>query len=88
MDEPFGYIPVESMACGTPVLTYAWQGPGETVVDGVTGWLAHDDAEIVKLATRLESDGYPNSMRNDCRSHGLNFDVRHIVKEWMKYIEG
>lgn len=87
-DEPFGYIPVESMACGTPVLTYAWQGPGETVVDGVTGWLAHDDAEIVKLATRLESDGYPNSMRNDCRSHGLNFDVRHIVKEWMKYIEG
>ena len=27
--EPFGYVPVESMACGTPVLTYAAQGPGE-----------------------------------------------------------
>jgi len=37
--EPFGYIPVESMACGTPVLTYNKQGPSETVINGVTGWL-------------------------------------------------
>lgn len=25
--EPFGYIPIESMACGTPVLTFNRQGP-------------------------------------------------------------
>jgi glycosyltransferase involved in cell wall biosynthesis len=27
--EPFGYVPVESMACQTPVLTYDRQGPAK-----------------------------------------------------------
>jgi len=86
-DEVFGYVPVESMACGTPVLTYACQGPGETVIDGATGWLAHNDDEIVRLAKKLKSDGYPRTMRSQCRRQCLNFDVRHIAKEWMTHIE-
>jgi glycosyltransferase involved in cell wall biosynthesis len=86
-DEPFGYIPVESMACGTPVLTYARQGPGETVVDGVTGWLAHNDDEIVKISTELERKGYPDTVRDACRKHSLNFDVKHIIKEWIRYMQ-
>ena len=87
-EENFGYIPLESMACGTPVLTYAWQGPGETVVDGVTGWLARNNEEMMRLAGRLEKDEYPNYIRKECRRHSLNFDVRHIVKKWMRYVEG
>ncbi len=47
--EPFGLVPAESMACGTPVLTYNDQGPSETVLHGKTGWLVnrgklHDEA--------------------------------------------
>lgn len=38
-NEPFGLIPVESMACGTPVVAYANGGVKETVVDGKTGFL-------------------------------------------------
>jgi len=86
-DEVFGYIPVESMACGTPVLTYGRQGPGETVVDGVTGWLAKNDEEMVTLATSLERNGYPSTMRNNCRKHGVNFDVKHIAKKWIKHLK-
>jgi glycosyltransferase involved in cell wall biosynthesis len=37
--EPFGITPIESMACGTPVIGSAVGGIGFTVRDGVTGFL-------------------------------------------------
>lgn len=52
-NEPFGYVPVESMACGTPVLTYGKEGPAETVVNGETGWLVHSREEFVRKASAL-----------------------------------
>ena len=52
-NEPFGYVPVESMACGTPVLTYGKEGPAETVVNGETGWLVHSRDEFVRKASSL-----------------------------------
>jgi glycosyltransferase involved in cell wall biosynthesis len=41
--EPFGLVPLESMACGTPVVAVAEGGVRETVVDGVTGILVDRD---------------------------------------------
>ena len=38
--EPFGLVPLESMACGTPVVGVREGGVRETVQDGQTGWLA------------------------------------------------
>jgi glycosyltransferase involved in cell wall biosynthesis len=35
--EPFGLTPLEAMACGVPVVTYAVGGLQESVVDGLTG---------------------------------------------------
>jgi len=85
-DEVFGYIPVESMACGTPVLTYARQGPGETVIDGMTGWLACNDDDVIKLAMKLESNGYSSAIRDNCRKHSLHFDIKEIAKQWNEYL--
>ena len=85
-DEVFGYIPVESMACGTPVLTYARQGPGETVIDGMTGWLAYNDDDMIKLAMKLESNGYSDAIRDNCRKRSLYFDIKEITKEWSRYL--
>ena len=40
--EDFGMVPVEAMACGTPVLAYAKGGAVETVEDGRSGFLFHE----------------------------------------------
>jgi alpha-1,3/alpha-1,6-mannosyltransferase len=37
--EHFGYVPIEAMAAGRPVLAVHHAGPTETVVDDTTGWL-------------------------------------------------
>ncbi|RME45921.1 MAG: glycosyltransferase family 1 protein [Chloroflexi bacterium] len=56
--EPFGLVPLESMACGTPVVGIREGGVRETVVDGQTGLLADrspDDfaAAITRLLDNL-----------------------------------
>ncbi|MCW2099400.1 UNVERIFIED_ORG: glycosyltransferase involved in cell wall biosynthesis [Pseudomonas psychrophila] len=41
-EEDFGIIPVEAQACGTPVIAFGKGGALETVVDGSTGVLFHE----------------------------------------------
>jgi glycosyltransferase involved in cell wall biosynthesis len=81
--EPFGYIPLESMACGTPVLSYAKQGPAETIVAGRTGWLARDREELVTWAAHLWQQGSPGpEMREACRKRALPFGFPEIGRRW------
>jgi len=82
--EPFGYIPIESMACGTPVLSYNIQGPSESVVNGSTGWLVNSDRELVGLALRIWKDGYRQKMRKNCIKRASLFDVKKISEKWIK----
>ncbi|KAG7394355.1 Alpha-1,3-mannosyltransferase-like protein [Phytophthora boehmeriae] len=43
--EHFGIVPVEAMACGTPVVAVSSGGPLESVVDGETGYLCEQKPE-------------------------------------------
>ncbi|PVX23147.1 MAG: hypothetical protein CW716_12830 [Candidatus Bathyarchaeum sp.] len=79
--EPFGYIPIESMACGTPVLTYNKQGPSESVVNGSTGWLVNNDEELLDTALKIWKDGYPQKIRQNCIARSELFDSKKISDE-------
>jgi len=81
-DEPFGYIPIESLACGTPVLTLNKQGPKETISNGTTGWLANDEVELLRLAAQVWKESYSRTLRKNCRQRALKFDANNIAKEW------
>jgi glycosyltransferase involved in cell wall biosynthesis len=86
--EQFGYVPVESMACGTPVLTYAWQGPGETVEDGRTGWLAYSTSEFQRKAIKLWKNGYDHKINKYCRERVLkNFSIEASSKKLVDILE-
>jgi len=48
--EPFGLVPLESMACGTPVVGVREGGVVETILDGETGFLVERDVQAFAQA--------------------------------------
>lgn len=62
-NEPFGLVMLESLACGTPVLSFAEGASPEVVADGRTGWLCADESE---MAARLRD--IDEIDRNQCRA--------------------
>jgi len=86
--EPFGYVPLESMACGTPVLTYDIQGPSEYVVNEYTGWLEHTDSEMTHKAVELWKEGYHSQIRLNCVKAASKFDKKFYLEKWLKKIDG
>jgi glycosyltransferase involved in cell wall biosynthesis len=53
--EPFGMVMIEAMACGTPVLAFREGAAPEVVVDGESGFLVDDEAEMAAAVERLRS---------------------------------
>ena len=63
-DEPFGLVMIEAMATGTPVVALRRGAVGEVVVDGVTGVLVDDPADLAEAVRRAETID-----RHACRQH-------------------
>jgi len=85
-NEPFGLIPVESMACGTPVVAYSSGGVKETVANEKTGFLIKEEQGVKKLIEKTEEiiqmkkDEY-QKMSNNARIHALkNFSIQKMAE--------
>jgi glycosyltransferase involved in cell wall biosynthesis len=80
VDEDFGMSPVESMACGTPVIGVAEWGLLETMIEGKTGKLIQiRDAvsgvqNLKKVLLETKEDEWKN-MNNACRERAEEFSL-------------
>ncbi|HWG98969.1 MAG TPA: glycosyltransferase family 4 protein [Pilimelia sp.] len=54
-EEPFGMVMIEAMACGTPVVALRGGAVPEVVIDGVTGYVCEDPAELPGALHRLDA---------------------------------
>lgn len=81
-EEPFGLVPLEAMACGTPVVATGVGGSGEFLVDGGNCVLfaAGDPASLAAAVGRLCDDP---DLRTRIVGHGAttaeHFDVDHLA---------
>jgi glycosyltransferase involved in cell wall biosynthesis len=88
-NEPFGLVPVESMACGTPVVSYDRGGVAETIAEG-TGFLVKEEEGVEGLVRRIKQilelspDQY-GTMCGKARQHVLDhFSVEVMVENYEK----
>ncbi len=71
-EEPHGFVGVELIAAGMPVIGSALGGIPEYVVEGETGWLNHSAtaAELTEIMARLIADpGEVERLRRSVREH-------------------
>ncbi len=80
-EEPFGFVPIESMHFGTPVLSFNRQGPSETILDGKTGWLVNTREELIEKAVNIWEKGQTGINEMDCTERAAFFSLDKFETE-------
>lgn len=54
-EEPFGYVMIEAMACGTPIIAFNRGSVSEIVKDGVTGFIVNTVEEMAEALKKIDT---------------------------------
>jgi len=78
--EDFGIVPIEAMACGTPVIAYGVGGVRESVVEGLSGLFFAEQSEVAikDAVARFESQSFSAQL---IRDSVLRFDKQRFIEE-------
>lgn len=79
--EPFCGVQIESMLCGTPVISTDWGAFAEYNVHGVTGYRCKTFEQFVWAAKHTEV-----LRSDDCRSHAEHFSLEEIAPYYTDYL--
>lgn len=86
-EEDFGITPVESMACGRPVIAYAKGGVLETVIPNKTGvFFKEETSQSLNNAINELEENYTNFSPSICREQAEKFSKELFISNITKII--
>lgn len=84
--EDFGIVPLEAMACGTPVIAYKKGGALETVTDGVSG-LFFEEQTVESLVKAIKSFEKKSWIPSEVSKSVEKFSSARFKSELLHFIE-